>query len=134
MPSPGELHEQMLDAVTRRDFDALRALYHEDYTYTASDGEERAGADAGVAVAQMYTRAFPDLTLDVRHRYATADASVIEFTARGTHEDDLDGIPATGKRVEVSVCNVIEARDGTILKEREYFDSQAMMRQLGVVE
>jgi ketosteroid isomerase-like protein len=31
------------------------------------------------------------------------------------------------------VCNVIETRDGRIVREREYYDRMAVLVQLGVV-
>ena len=125
----------MLDAVQARNFQALRNLYHPDYVYMSGDGAEHKGSDAGVAVAEMYTRAFPDLTFEIRHRFAPSpDTSILEITARGTHLAELEGVPATGRSVEVVVCNIVEAQDGLIVREREYFDSLSIMRQLGVIE
>lgn len=128
-----DLHEQMMDAVRGRDLAALRSLYHRDYTYMSGDGQEQKGAEAGVAVVETYTAAFPDLSFDIRHRFGCGeDVSVIEFTARGTHQGQLQGIAATGRQVGVVVCNVIEVRDGKIYREREYSDSMAMLDQLGM--
>ncbi len=127
------LHRQMFSTVENRDFAALRELYHPDYTYTGGDGVEQKGADAGVAVAETYTAAFPDLTFEYRHQFAVDEVtSVIEFTARGTHQGALDDIPPTGKSVELVVCNVVETRDGKIHREREYYDTLAVLTQLGV--
>src|SRR4051794_17198555 len=78
----------MLDAVNTRDFARLRSLYHPDFVYMSGDGTEHKGADAGVAVAETYTRAFPDLRFEIRHRFAPSGAvSIIELTARGTHQE-----------------------------------------------
>lgn len=127
------LHTEMFDAVKNRDFQALRDLCHRDYVYMSGDGELQRGADAAVEVAQTYTTAFPDLTFEIRHQYAPSDeVSIIEFTARGTHEAELEGIPPTNKEVEVVACNVIETRDARIYREREYYDTLALMQQLGV--
>ena len=72
-------------------------------------GVETKGAEAGL-VAQGYTTAFPDLTFELRNQHTDGpDVSIIEFTARGTHQAELDGIAATGKSVEIFVCNVIVA-------------------------
>ncbi|MGH2577930.1 MAG: ester cyclase [Actinomycetota bacterium] len=129
------LQLDMLEAVRARDFDGLRALYHPDYVYMSADGVEQKGADAGVAVAELYLRAFPDMAFEIRHQFAAGpNASIIELTARGTHQDQIDGIPATGRAVEVVVCNVVEAQDGLIVREREYFDGLSIMRQLGIIE
>ena len=126
------LHREMVDAVERRDFDTLRELYHADYEYWGNDGTA-GGIDEALAVAQMYTSAFPDLKFEVAHETSCGDVSVVEFVARGTNTGDLGDIPATGNKAEVAVCNIIEVADGKIRREREYFDQLGMMQQLGVI-
>jgi steroid delta-isomerase-like uncharacterized protein len=133
MADAATVHREMFKAVENQDFGKLRALYHPEYTYMSGDGVEQKGADAGVAVAEMYTKAFQDLSFEIRNQFTpSSDVSIIEFTARGTHKEELEGIPATGRQVEVVVCNVIEVRDGKIYREREYYDALSMMQQLGV--
>lgn len=53
---------------------------------------------------------------------------------RGTHQGELDGIAATGRSIQLHGCNVIEVADGRIVREREYFDTMALMAQLGVTD
>ena len=133
MADAASLHREMVELVERKDFAGLRDLYHPDYRYWSADGQE-GGIDAGVAVAETYTAAFPDIQLEITSELSTGDRSVVEFTARGTHQGELDGIAPTGRSVEVQVCNLIEVRDGKIVLEREYFDSASMLRQLGIGE
>jgi len=134
MEDAASLHRDMLDAVQARDYGRFRDLLHADYTYLGGDGVEQKGADAGVAVVETYTGAFPDLVLEVRNHYSAGhDVSVLEFTAKGTHKEELDGIPATGRQVEVLVCDIIKTRDGKVVREREYFDGATMLKQLGVL-
>jgi steroid delta-isomerase-like uncharacterized protein len=127
------LQREMFETVEKRDLGRLRDLYHPDYTYTGSDGVERGGAETGAAVAQTYLTAFPDLSFEIRHQYESGGVAVMELTARGTHRAQLEDIPPTGRAVEAAVCNVIEARDGKIYREREYFDRLLIMQQLGVL-
>ena len=133
MADAAGLHHEYLDTLRSRDFARMRELMHADYVYMSGDGVEQEGAEAGVAVAQLYTAAFPDLGFTVEHESSCGDTSVIEFRARGTQTGDLPGIPATGRTVELCVCNIIEVRDGLIHREREYYDSAAMLQQLGVL-
>jgi steroid delta-isomerase-like uncharacterized protein len=135
MANAAAVQMDMLDALKSRNFERLGSLYHPDYVYMGGDGVEQKGAEAGVAVAQTYTRAFPDMTFEIRHQFAPGtDVAILELTVRGTHLAELDGIPATGRTVEVVVCNVVEAQDGLIVREREYFDALSIMRQLGVIQ
>jgi steroid delta-isomerase-like uncharacterized protein len=118
-----------------RDFDALRAVYHYTYTYTAPDGVERKGVDAALEVVQTYTGAFPDVAVSIERQYQpTDDVSIMEYRATGTHRAERDGIPATNRRVDFRGVNVVEVRQGRIVREREYYDNLAIMQQLGVAE
>jgi ketosteroid isomerase-like protein len=123
----------MLAAAQRGDMQALRETLHPDYAYTASDGVEQPGPDAGVAVAELYTTAFPDVVLEeVRSWTPTPDVAIMEFRVTGTHTGPLGDIPPTGRRVTGLVCNIVEVRDGLIWREHEFFDELALLRQLGL--
>lgn len=135
MPNAAELHRAYFETIDTQDFTRMRSLLHDDYTIMQGDGVEMQGPDAGVEIARMYLAAFPDLSFEVRHQFSPSDSvSVLECTARGTHKEELEGIPATGREVELVVCNIIEVRDGKIYREREYYDSLCLMRQLGVAD
>lgn len=133
MTDAATLQREMFSAIERRDLDGLRVLLHHDYAYTGTDGVEQAGADAAVAVAVTYTTAFPDLSFEFRAVHTPSDdIAIAEIVARGTHEGPLDEIPSTGRTARMVGCNVVEARDGRIVRERDYFDTLALMRQLGL--
>lgn len=133
MSNSTDIMRRYIEAIPRRDFDTLRQLYHPQYSYTSGDGQRQDGPDAGLAVAQMYTSAFPDMKIDVSHMHAVGDNVVVtEFVARGTHQGELAGIAPTGRPVEVRVCNIVEVRDGKVYAEREYFDMAHLLQQLGV--
>ena len=105
----------MLAAAQRGDMQALRDTLHPDYAYTPSDGVERPGPDAGVAVAELYTTAFPDVVLDeVRSWAPSPDVAIMEFRVTGTHTGPLGDIPPTGRPVAGLVCNIVEVRDGFV--------------------
>jgi steroid delta-isomerase-like uncharacterized protein len=133
MPNAAELHLAVFDAVQSQNFDKHRELYHPDTVYMVGDGVERKGAAVPLGAAETFTTAFPDLTITLRRQYLPSDAvSIIEYTFSGTHQGELEGIPATGKKIAVVACSVIEARDGKIVQERDYYDNMALMNQLGV--
>jgi steroid delta-isomerase-like uncharacterized protein len=135
MTTNADLHRAVYEAVQARDFDRLREIYHADCSYTTGDGVEQRGVDAVLAAVDTFTSAFPDLRIEVRHQHVPGDTvSVVEYTFAGTHRGELEGIPATGKRMAVVACSVVEVRDGQIHRERDYYDSLALMNQLGVTE
>jgi steroid delta-isomerase-like uncharacterized protein len=135
MSDAATIQREMFAAIEARDLDRLRELFHPDYAYTGTDGVEHAGAEAGLAVAERFTTAFPDLSIEVRASHAVGgDVAVVEIVARGTNTGPLDDIPPTGRRLEGVGCNVIEVRDGKIHRERDYFDTLALLQQLGVAQ
>jgi predicted ester cyclase len=58
---------------------------------------------------------------------------ITEFIGSGTHDGALMDIPATGKKVSMPVCNIIEVRQGKVYAEREYTDMAHLLRQIGVL-
>ena len=133
MADAASIAADMVEKVNSRDIDGFREMLHPDYTYQGAGGPVEKGVDAGVAVVETFTNAFPDLKLAITNQYTDDDISVLEFTATGTHKAELQGIPATGKFVTVHVCDVVTIRDGKVVGEREYYDQLGMMQQLGVI-
>lgn len=117
----------------RRDWTAIRKALHPQYSYTGGDGKRQEGADAGLAVAQMFATGFPDGKIDIKRIHASGDSTVVvEFLGVGTHKGEMMGIAPTGRKVSMPVCNILEIRDGKIYAEREYMDILNMLQQLGV--
>jgi steroid delta-isomerase-like uncharacterized protein len=135
MPNIAELHRTVYDAIPARDFDKLRELYHPDCVYRVGDGIEQNGVDVVLGVVDTFTTAFPDLTLTIERQYVPSDmVSIIEYTFAGTHKNELEGVPATGKKMKVVACSIIEVHGGKIVRERDYYDNMALMQQLGVMD
>lgn len=125
------LHHEMFEAIAARDFQRLRELAHPDYRYSSADGQA-GGIEVGIANTQTYTNAFPDLVFEIVNSFSSGEWSCIEYVGRGTHTAELQGIPATGKRVQGVACNVIQVRDGKVYREHDYFDTMTVLQQLGV--
>ena len=57
--------------------------------------------------------AFPDLHVTIEDSLAEGDEVVVRWTLRGTHDGEVaGGIPATGRRVEVSGITIRPDREG----------------------
>jgi steroid delta-isomerase-like uncharacterized protein len=133
MADAAAIAAEMVEKVNRRDIEGFRKMLHPDYTYQGAGGPVEKGVEAGVGVVEAFTTAFPDLKLTITNQYTDGDVSVVEFTATGTHQAELQGIAATGKSITVKVADVVTVRDGKVLGEREYYDQLGMMQQLGVI-
>ena len=133
MPDPATIAREYLESFNRRDFDRIRQLFDDGYSYTGGDGQRQNGPQAGIDLVQMWAAAFPDAKVEIRQVHTAGDTAAVEFTARGTHQAELMGIPATGRKMEMPVCMIVEIRNGKITAEREYMDMAHMMQQLGVM-
>jgi predicted ester cyclase len=79
----------------------------------------------------------PDCKVEVSNVVAGEEWTVVEFVGRGTHTGPLVGptgpIPATQKKLELKVCELLRIKDGQINLAHTYFDAATMMRQLGLL-
>jgi steroid delta-isomerase-like uncharacterized protein len=64
---------------------------------------------------------------------AEGDRVAERWTGRGTHRGELQGIPPTGKRVEVPGSVFYRIVGGKIVEFRGQFDTMSLMQQLGVI-
>ena len=134
MSDPAAIARDYLESFNRRDFDHVRELLHSTYSYTGADGDRQdGGPEVGIAVMQMWANAFPDANVQAERVHVSGDTAVVEFMARGTHQGELMGVAATGRKVEMPVCTILDIKDGKIGAEREYMDLANMMQQLGVM-
>jgi len=84
-------------------------------------------------IHKMLLSAFPDLHFVIHDQVAEGDKVVTRKTLHGTHQGEFMGIPATGKRIEVGVIDVLTLVDGKTTEHWGGEDRLAMMQQLGVV-
>ncbi len=64
---------------------------------------------------------------------ASGDQVVTRWTARGTHQGELQGIPPTGKQVTVTGMTLARIENGQIVEEWNNFDQLGMMQQIGAI-
>jgi len=83
---------------------------------------------------RMYIAAFPDLRMDPQDVLTSGDKVVSRVRATGTHRGEFMGIPATGKRVDVQLIDIVRFGDDGLAHEHwGVFDALRMMQQLGLV-
>jgi steroid delta-isomerase-like uncharacterized protein len=133
MNTAATIHREIANLWNQRDWSGLRNVLHSGYSYTSGLGKEMTG-EAMLNIAMMFSIAFPDAKLEVKQVYTQGDVAIAEMVSRGTHQGELLGVAATGKPVELLLCNVIELRDGKVYREREYMDMLTVMTEIGVVK
>jgi steroid delta-isomerase-like uncharacterized protein len=87
----------------------------------------------GMAEARGWRDAFPDLKITVEKQVAEQDLVAVHWTARGTNTGTGNGIPATGRSVEITGTTLFRLDDGRIAEEWTCANSLGLMRQLGML-
>ena len=77
--------------------------------------------------------AFPDMHVRLEDVFAEDDKLVTRWSARGTHQGDMMGVPPTGKEISVSGIAIDRFQDGQSVEHWEVFDQVSLMQQLGVI-
>jgi predicted ester cyclase len=54
----------------------------------------------------MNRSAFPDIRITVEDQVAEGDKVATRVTVRGTHRGELEGMPPSGKRIEISAITI----------------------------
>jgi steroid delta-isomerase-like uncharacterized protein len=77
--------------------------------------------------------AFPDLEMTADDILVEGDGLAVRSTVRGTHQGEFMGVPASGKKVEVSNYDFVRFENDQAAEHWGTIDSAALMEQLGAV-
>jgi steroid delta-isomerase-like uncharacterized protein len=83
--------------------------------------------------AGTFRESFPDWHSTFEELIAEGERVAERWTGRGTHRGELQGIPPTGKRVEVPGSVFYRIVGGKIVEFRGQLDMMGLMQQLGVI-
>src|SRR5215210_1633400 len=118
-----------------RNPDAADEIYAPDFVDhdPGTPEEMRRGPDGVKQQATMYGVAFPDIQMTVEEQVVEGDRVVTRWSAQGTHEGQLMGVPASGKQVTVSGITIARLADGKIQEEWSNWDGLGLMEQIGAM-
>jgi steroid delta-isomerase-like uncharacterized protein len=91
------------------------------------------GPDATKASIQAYRAGFPDLRITIEEQIADDQGVATRWSAKGTQEGELMGMPATGKQATVTGITIDRIVEGRIAESWTNWDTLGMLQQLGVV-
>ena len=85
------------------------------------------------AAGAMFRAAFPDWHSEMGILVGEGDLVVEHFTASGTQQGEVFGVPPSGRTVTLPGINIWRVRDGRIVERWGRLDELGLMRQLGLV-
>ena len=77
--------------------------------------------------------AFPDVHYTVEDLIAEGDKVVSRFAARGTHQGEFMGVPATGKVVTLTGIYITRVAGGKVVEDWRAVDDLGLLQQLGAI-
>jgi steroid delta-isomerase-like uncharacterized protein len=120
------------DVLNHGRFEALVEIIHPNYRYEGPDGAQLHGLDELQALVAGYRAGFSDFHVAITSEVADGHLVAMTMMLSGTHDGEFDGIPATGKRLSLPLAVFTRIEDGRIVEDREFYDTGAMLAQLGL--
>jgi steroid delta-isomerase-like uncharacterized protein len=112
-------------------FEVAKEIYSPDFV---NHGLQRSvGLKEDQEAARGWKDAFPDGKMGIVLMVAEDDLVTVIWTGTGTNTGQGNGLPATGKKVELRGITVWRIVDGKIREEWSAFDKLRMMQQLGLI-
>jgi len=121
-----------------------QTIFNEHHTDRASDFLSRdvkwhggtlgtaEGVDNVAALVSGFIAALPDLTATEKDIVAEGDTVAVRYVVEATHQGNLLGIPATGRRVRWEAVDVYRVSNGKIAEEWAADDMLAILVALDV--
>ena len=94
------------------------------------------GVEGKAGVSEFYrsfAKALPDLQLTADDVIADGDKVAVRYSLRGTHSDELMGVPATGKEVDVTGQSFFRFENGRVVERWQSLDGMTLMTQIGAL-
>jgi steroid delta-isomerase-like uncharacterized protein len=91
------------------------------------------GRDGVKGSIRALRTAFPDLRLEVEDAVADGDRVWFRLHGTGTHDGPFMGVPATGRRIDVTVIDIARIADGRLIEHWGVADRFTVAQQIGLV-
>ena len=133
-PKARVIHRYFEELFNQGKLELVAELLHPDYVNHAPGSPDLPrGRDGVRRVVESMRRALPDLHYRIDELVVGPDCVAARTTMTGTHQGELFGIPATGKRFEVRQMTFERFREGKIIAHHRLTDELSLLKQLGVV-
>ena len=114
--------------------DAIDELFAPDWVdHDAARPEALHGSEGARQLVEGYRGAFPDLHITVEDQVAEGEKVVTRWTARGTHQGELLGIPPSGNQVTITGITIDRFSGGKMVESWDNYDALGMMQQIGAI-
>jgi steroid delta-isomerase-like uncharacterized protein len=134
--SPRDLAHQFAATLSAHDIDGFAALFADNYVNhqkSAAAPPPATGVtpkQGSVAFFAARLKGIPDLKVTIEVLVATEDHVAASFVYTGTHQGVLFGVPATGKSLRFTSCDIFRVADGKIAEHWGMGDIAGVLAQI----
>jgi steroid delta-isomerase-like uncharacterized protein len=133
MKTNKEIVLELYAAFDRGEFDLVRSMMSEDFSTNLVGIPTPLDREAFIQFGLEFQAAFSDGCHQFDEVIVEDDRVVTMGKFRGTHLGKFQGLPATGKSVEIEVVHIDRLSDGKIVYHWGQGNQAGMMQQLGIV-
>lgn len=116
------------------DYAAVERLVAPAYTIHSDPGDAWEGRtldrEAYIERTRHSRTTFPDLVFTLSQVLSAGERVAVAWSAEGTHEGDLPGLPATGRRLRFAGQSIYEVKQGQIAGHWQVVDRLGFLEQL----
>ena len=127
-----EIVVEHMESENRHEFDVTLGTFDHPRYELIGTGDVYDGHDAVARYFEETRTAFPDQRNELIALHHADDAVLVEANLYGTHDGPFRGLPPTGRKFEMRFCAIFVFQDDRLVCERVYFDSNTVLRQLGI--
>ncbi len=129
-----ELIERIFEEVfNQKRLEVIDELFAQDYVEHHPVMGDLHGREAFKELCRQWFRAFPDMKNTISDIVIDGDLAYWKARFTGTHTGELNGIPPTGKRIDILGINKGIKRNGQAVEHWTGNDFAQMMQQLGLM-
>ena len=127
------LYRSIIGEMNKGGLEYFNEFYAPDYlSYIPSNNPKAKSLEETKEFMKMVFKAFPDLNLSIEELFAVEDRVIVRYIIRGTHEEEWQGIPPTGNKIQFSSISINTIKNGKVVEEREDVDFLGLYQQLGM--
>ena len=127
------LARRVVECDNGRDLEGYRALLWDDYHAEVNGAEAATTGDAEAESLASYWKGFSDGQANVEQVVASGNVVTMRYRLVGTNDGEMNGRPATGRKVDLAGCTIFEMEDGRVRRVFRYLDVLTMLGQLGML-
>jgi steroid delta-isomerase-like uncharacterized protein len=121
-----------METENRHEFEATIETFDHPRYELIGTGDVYDGLEEVARYFEETRTAFPDQRNELIALHHADEAVIVEANLYGTHDGPFRGLPPTGRKFEMRFCAVFVFEEDRLVCERVYFDSNTVLRQLGI--